>query len=129
VRHVEIGFDVADGARELFVRGDVAFGVFTLLQDALGFFLVLPKGGIARLCFEGFQSVAVSGNVKDSSARGRCVFSILQSESEDLRCDHSQFPSLNELVNQILNCKQKKLILRWMLFASAQNDTSEVFSS
>jgi hypothetical protein len=82
---VEIGFDVADAAYELFVRGDIAFRVFTLLQDALGFFLVLPEGGIAGLCFEGFQAFAVGGDVKDSSARGRCAFSIRQNEFEDLR--------------------------------------------
>jgi len=82
---VEIGFDVADGARKFFVGGDVAFGVFALLQDSLGFFLVLPEGGIAGLCFEGFQSLAVGCDVKDSSARGRCAFLIRQSESEDLR--------------------------------------------
>jgi hypothetical protein len=93
VRHVEIGFDVADGAREFFVRGNVAFRVFPLLQNSLSFFLVLPKGGIAGPCFEGFQALAVGGNVKDSSARGRCAFSIRQNESEDLRCDHSQLPS------------------------------------
>lgn len=93
VRHVEIGFDVADGAREFFVGGNIAFGVFTLLQNSLSFFLVLPEGGIAGLGFEGLQAFAVGGNVKDSSARGRCAFSIRQNESEDLRCGHSQLPS------------------------------------
>jgi hypothetical protein len=85
VRHVEIRFDVADGARQLFVRGDVAFGVLALLQDALRLFLVLPKSGIAGLCFERFQAFAVGGDVKDSSARARCAFSIRQSETEDLQ--------------------------------------------
>jgi len=82
---VEIGFDVADGAGELFVRGDVAFGVLALLEDGLGLLLILPKGGIAGFLFEGLQAFAVGGNVKDSSARVRCAFSIRQSDSAGLR--------------------------------------------
>jgi len=128
VGHVEIGFDVADGAREFFVRGNIAFRVFALLQDALGFFLVLPEGGIAGLCFEGFQALAVGGNVKDNSARDRCAFSIRRNESEGLRCDHSQFPTLSKFMNKSMAANRKsRLSLRAV--APAQDDTSEMFST
>jgi len=82
---VEIGFNVADGTCQLVVRGDIAFRVFALLENCLSFLLILPETGIAGLCFEGFQALAVGGNVKDSSARDRCAFSIRQSGFEGLR--------------------------------------------
>jgi hypothetical protein len=83
---MKIGFDVRDGARELLFRSDVGFSLFALLQNALCFFLVLPKGRVADFFFEGFQAFAAGGNVKDNSGRVRCVFSVLRSALPSLPC-------------------------------------------
>jgi hypothetical protein len=49
---MHIRLDVARNAGELFVGGNAIFGAFALLQNLLGFFLILPE---ARLRAEGFE--------------------------------------------------------------------------
>jgi len=68
---MEVRLHVRDGAGELFVSGDVGFGVLALLKNGLGFLLILPERGIVNFGFERFQEFAAGGNVKDNSARGR----------------------------------------------------------
>jgi hypothetical protein len=43
---VNVGLDVAGKRGELFLGADARLGGLALLQDALGFFLVLPKIGL-----------------------------------------------------------------------------------
>jgi hypothetical protein len=83
---MEICFDVGNGAREFLLRGDVSFRVLALLENGLGFFLVLPERGIVNLWLKGLQQFAVGGNVKDSSARVRCASSIPRSGLASLQC-------------------------------------------
>jgi hypothetical protein len=35
--------------------------------------LIVPEFGLSNACFEGFQTFAVLGGVKESSGRARCV--------------------------------------------------------
>jgi hypothetical protein len=49
---MHIRLDVARNAGELFVRGNAIFGAFALLQNLLGFLLILPE---TRLGAEGFE--------------------------------------------------------------------------
>jgi hypothetical protein len=49
---VEISFDVAHFAIERIFGADAVFDLFAVLEDGLGFFLVLPEIGIANFFFE-----------------------------------------------------------------------------
>jgi hypothetical protein len=49
---VEIGFDVAHFAIECVLGVDAVFDYFALLEDGLGFFLVLPEIGVADFFFQ-----------------------------------------------------------------------------
>jgi hypothetical protein len=83
---MEIGFDVGDGARELFLRSDVALRALALLKNALGFLLILPERWIVDFWLKGFQQFAAGGNVKDNSGRVRCAFSVRRNGLAGLRC-------------------------------------------
>jgi uncharacterized membrane protein len=49
---MQISLDIAGDARELLVGGDAIFGAFALLQNLLGFFLILPEVGLGADRFE-----------------------------------------------------------------------------
>jgi len=68
-READIRFDVTGDGSQLIVRGNLLFRAFAITQDGLRGFLVAPKIGLSNLSFEGFQTFAVLGRVKDSSAR------------------------------------------------------------
>jgi hypothetical protein len=70
---VDVRFDVAGNRGEFFVRGNLLFGAFSLAENALCRFLIVPEVGIGDARFETFQSLAVLRDVKDSSARAGCA--------------------------------------------------------
>jgi hypothetical protein len=49
---MEIGFDVAHFAIERVFGVDAVFDYFALLEDGLGFFLILPEIGVADFFFQ-----------------------------------------------------------------------------
>jgi hypothetical protein len=67
LREMNIGFDVAGERREFVVRGNLFFGAFTLAENALCSFLIVPERGIGDARFERLQTLAVLRGVKDSS--------------------------------------------------------------
>jgi hypothetical protein len=73
MRHVEIGFDIADDANEFVFRSDDSFGALALLENGLSLLLIVPEAGVVDFGVERFQQVATRGNVKDNSARDRCA--------------------------------------------------------
>jgi len=83
---LKIRVDIGKRAREFFFGGDAGFCVLALLQDGLGFLLILPEVRRAAFLFERFQEFAIGGNVKDSSGRARCVFSARRNAIADLQC-------------------------------------------
>jgi hypothetical protein len=48
---MKISFDVAQHPGELCIGGDDAFGNFSLLENFLGLFLILPKIRMRGFCF------------------------------------------------------------------------------
>jgi hypothetical protein len=49
------------------------FGALAIAQNGLRFFLIVPEVGLGDAGFEGLQTFAVLGRVKDNSGRGRCA--------------------------------------------------------
>jgi len=64
-----VGFDVARGGGEFFVRGDLFFGALAVAENCLRCFLIAPKIGVGGARFESFQALTVLWRVKDSSER------------------------------------------------------------
>ncbi len=66
---MDVRFDVAGDGGELLVGGNLLFSVFTLAENALRGFLIVPKIRIGDALFESLQALAILRGVKDSSAR------------------------------------------------------------
>jgi hypothetical protein len=82
---MHISFDVAGDAGELLVGVYAAFRLLALLQDALGLFLIVPETRLRSLGLKFRDKLAMAGNVKDSSARGRFAALIPQTDVPSLR--------------------------------------------
>jgi hypothetical protein len=70
---VNVGFDVADFGIKGFRGVDAVFKLLALLQYGLSLFLIVPEVGVAGFYFEFRKLFARDIDVKDSSARARCV--------------------------------------------------------
>jgi hypothetical protein len=80
---LNVGFQVAAEGRKFFVRGQIFFRALAVPQYFLRGFLIAPEIGISGALVQRFQLGAIVLDVKDSSARGRCVVSSLRTDAAD----------------------------------------------
>src|SRR5579863_8202962 len=82
---MKIGVDIAGHGGQLAVGREDGLRGLALLHDFLSLFLVLPEIGVRDFLFEGGYRFAAAGNVKDSSAQGRCACEARPARAADLR--------------------------------------------